>query len=346
MDSSLIDMEKAAARMTTAGGPGVSVQTGTGIKVMVGVMVLLGMGAAFGVGYAVQGTRYSREIESKQKADSADIKKFIETAQAVSGEPIHGLVEEHAALIEQAAKKVADAQTSGQVTDATIKALAIELEGLHKACIAYVEKGPIMDPDNVIRRSVFDGEAVRALYAYDGAIKKLYYASVAMAEEDVIFNEYKAQYDPSSINPESVMRAWRWATVTDAKSRPKGYLVGITLPTDKDGNYLYEDVPVVVPEGFKLPAGQRTHTWKIKVKYDNPKLIGGKTEDLVETDLVVQWDIKDDVKALAIEETKKFHEGYRFALLRRMMDRVSQLSDAARPAVLARASQLKKIAAQ
>ena len=49
------------------------------------------------------------------------------------------------------------------------------------------------------------------------------------------------------------------------------------------------------------------------------------------TDLVVEWDLKDDLRESLQEEVAKHHDGYRKLLRFRLMTRVGQLEESASP---------------
>ena len=289
--------------------PDVTVRRSRGQRIVLGVVLLVAIAAAFGLGYAVQGTRYDRIIARQQRENARDILKRVRTARTLrSGEPLWSTIETHIEHVRKVAKKAREAAAAEKVTDAMLEKLADDLERLHEACKKYAEAGAYIDAELVLGRSVFNGEAVKALLAYAGAVKKLYDLSAQMALENRVFEEFRAAFDPSKIRPPSVVRAWQWATGKDKK------------------------VPIEVPPGHRLPPGAPTHRWQILVTYQHPERVGiekDKATQFVDTDVVVEWDLRDDIAGPLKKLLEQHHRGYKMLLLRRLLDRVEGLKKAA-----------------
>ncbi len=99
LDSSLIDVEKAAAAITTEGGD-LTVKSSAGIRFLKFILLIVGLAAAFGVGYSVQGTNYDRDIHKRQIDDAVNIKKAISDAKTLgTGAPLNKTVDEHVAAV-------------------------------------------------------------------------------------------------------------------------------------------------------------------------------------------------------------------------------------------------------
>jgi hypothetical protein len=343
MDSALIDIEKAAARITTEGGDMVIKQSG-GIRALKVIILLVGLGAAFAVGYAVQGTQYDRDIERRQTEDADTIQSAVADAKTlVGGQNLAKTVANHVTLIEETDKKIQEALKADAVTDKLLAALSADLEVLRKGCSEYVGKGPYVNVRSALGRAVFNGEAIKALMDYDAVLKQLYWASYQMGEEKVVLDEFKATVDTSNMQVASKVRAWRWASVKDKEGRPTGYLVGLQLMKDKDGNREYRNEPIAVPAGQRLPEGAPTSRWQVHVKYDNPAQVGGKSEDWVDTDIIVTWDLKEDILEPARAAAGDQHKVYQQMLLRRLFTRVAALKSAGSAAMAARTIVLTKL---
>jgi hypothetical protein len=328
MDETEVDIDKAAAAMVTEGGPAISIKSSTGMRALVGLLLLLACGAAFAVGYSVKGTESDRMIQEHQLANAASLLKAVKTAKTGNnGQLLHEAVKAYSDKVDATVKHLQSAQTAKEITPAFLESVRGHIEEFHKASIAYVEQGPLLDAHSIIGKTVFNGEAVKLLLVYDKALKNAYDAAKMMAEEHVVLAEFKAEFKPKEIKLDSKIRAWRWASIT-VDGRPKGFLVGIALVTDDKGEIVYQKKDIVVPVGHQLPAGAATFEWMVKVKYDDPKQVGGETEGFVPTDVVVQWDLKGDILEPAKKLIAAHHQGYEQMLLRRLFKRVDAVKAA------------------
>jgi len=343
MDSAVIDVDK-AANLITEGGSDLTVKKSPGMRILMIGILLVSLGAAFGVGYAVQGTQYDRLIEERQTEDATTLRAAVTGAKTLkTGDPLTKTVDDFVAVVNQVDKKVQQVLKAKDLTPRLLSSVEAQLRQLHKASATYAATGPFMDPKSAIAKAVFNGEAIKKILEYDALLKNLYYASLAMASEDAIFEEFKAAANVDNIKPASKVRAWRWATVKDKNERPTGYLVGVDLMTNPDGTRKFRKQPIEVPPGRKLPPGAPTFRWQTQVKYDNPKQVGGAADGWVDTDIVVTWDLRDDIGAATKEQVTQHHELYKIMLLRRLFARVAALKAAADPMLPARNAIIEKL---
>ena len=112
------------------------------------------------------------------------------------------------------------------------------------------------------------------------------------------------------------------------------YLVGVKPVLDKDSKFVTQTLAPVVPAGM-VPDPAATPIMQIKVKYDDPKMVG-KEEDWIDSDKFVEYelkpDIEEDVKMLVIQQQGIYDQ----MLLRRLFERVTALRNAAEAIPIAR----------
>lgn len=353
MDSSLIDVERAAAQMAATGGPDIRVRASGGMRALVFLLLAVGIAAAFGLGWSIKGTQDDRMIEERQLADAAEIKAAMTSAKVLNGdETLVQVVEDHRALIMEVGKRVQDAKGAQEVTDALLKTVEADLMRLHKACIAYAGKGPFIDSESIIGKRLFNGEAVKIVLDYERALQALYRVSVNMATEDAVLNEFRGTFDPAAVRVPQTMRTWRWAVMqsteqVDGKevSRPKGFLSGASFKTGENGELLYRKQPLELPPNAQIPEGQEPpFRWEVSLVYENESHFKVK-EGWAPTDVVVSWDLSRAITDQVREQMKVHHGAYRQFLLRRLFNRVTELETAARDLPDIRQKSIEKLAA-
>ncbi len=218
-----------------------------------------------------------------------------------------------------------------------------DLEAIRKACADYANAAAFIDVGGIVGKQPFNGDAVKALAAYDETLRQFHLASHMMGEEHLVLDEFKAAADVSRIKAPTKIMAWHAGSRTDAEGREMGALVSVRLPEDDKGNPKYKQEPVKVPEGMKLAEGVPTHYWTIQVEYPKPELVGGKKDAWVDTRRIFLWDLRNDVAEVSKGVVEKHHEVYRKAMLGRLYRRIDALATAARNVAPARERALKKL---
>ncbi len=310
----------------------VVIKSSSTTRITLGLLVLLACGGAFGVGYVVQGTAYDRRIELQQKEDASGLLGAVKGIKAgPKAEPLDDVTDEFITAINTVAKKVDDLGSAEVVTPALLKSIENQLEDIRVASITFVEKAPRLG--DIFPKELFNGAALRIVLSYDDALEKLYNAAYLMAGEKGVLVELQTELEVSGIEVPPKTRHFRWATI-DLKGSPRGYLVGVKPVLDKDSKFVTQTLAPVVPAGM-VPDPAATPIMQIKVKYDDPKMVG-KEEDWIDSDKFVEYelkpDIEEDVKMLVIQQQGIYDQ----MLLRRLFERVTALRNAAEAIPIAR----------
>jgi hypothetical protein len=337
---------QADQRASELEGPDLVVRESAGTRQTKYILVLVSVVLALGAGYAVKGVLYDRDIEGRQQTDAKDILNRIQSIKAVGLEQkLISVVDEHVEIVVNLAKKLDTVKQAKKITDALVKKVRADTEALIVQCRKFVKAGPSIDPKDMLKDSVFNGQAVREFLKLSKALNALYYASLAIAQEDGLLAEFEMKYDPESVVADSYIRAWRWAQWTDPEGRSRGHLVGVTIQKDDKGKIIFRKEEVKPRPGFKFKKGEDTFVWQIKVKYDNPKLVDGEAVQFTDTDVIVDWDLKVELTKAMRKKLGQHHEGYRINLIKRVMGRIAALRAAAEAFPPIKARVLKQLSA-
>jgi hypothetical protein len=376
LDSALIDVDKAASRMTSEGGAALRVKASFATRVLIFILLIVGAAVAFGFGYQVQKAQYDNVIADRQQADGEALLKAVEGSVVIGGsQPVTEAVDAFSALVEQTSQGWFCKTTGGTseegscncpegtefnpevgcvneqglttarvaVTDEVLAALAPDLKAIQEAAVAYVTNPAVIDLRNTLGKHVFNADALKLVIEYERILSELHWQASLIAQEDVVLGEFERVVSPDSVEVPSVVRSWRYA-IRKVDDRPTGFLVKVSYVLDDEGKINLRQVPIEVPEGFRLPEGAPTHRWEVEVKYDNPALFGTEQE-FVETDNLVEWDLKDEVAPLVQQSVSSHDRTYRTLLLKRLFDRVAALKATARRVATARISVLERLQA-
>lgn len=325
--------QSAAAPLVDIKDAEVQIKSSSSTRMVIAFLILLACGGAFGVGYVVQGTAYDRRIEIQQKEDATNLLAAVKSIKAgPKAEPLDDVTGEFITAINSVAKKVEDLGNAETVTPALLKSIEKQLEDLRIASITYVEKAPRLG--DIFPKELFNGAALRIVLNYDDALEKLYNAAYLMAGEKGVLVELQTELELSGISVPPKTRHFRWATIAAKDGSPRGYLVGVKPVLDKDSKFVTQTLAPQTPPGM-MPDPAATPTTQIKVKYDDPKLVG-KEEDWIDSDKFVEYelkpDIEEDVKLLVTQQQGIYEQ----MLLRRLFERVTALRNAAEAIPIAR----------
>lgn len=262
MDSSLIDVEKAAAQIGASDSDGLSVKMSGGMKALVVALLLAAVAAAAGLGWVSADARAKRLIEDQQVEDAKTLLAAVETAQALprpdskdKPEPLAGFVRNHADLIGDTAKALltremmddlalAHQQPGYRMSEGLMKAGVTQLQVLAKACDVYASRHALFEPSSVLGDSVFNGAAVKAVIAYGDSLRKLSDASRQFADERVVFAEFAMGAPGKYAAHPSLQRVYR---VWEA---PKGgHLLPVSFALSKNGKRRYKTVEDPIEPG-------------------------------------------------------------------------------------------------
>jgi len=222
------------------------------------------------------------------------------------------------------------------ITDVQYKALDSSLQTLQAESAAYVKKQPRIFAKTFLSDAVFNGEAVKVVVQLAASMDVLFNAAQVMANEDIVFKQFQTIFDPTRVEAPTRMKEWKIATIADKEGRPFAFLAGISLRRNKEGKVIIRAVEA--SGGRRSSSARKRYEAAFEYQEDRFKKAAGcdkpENKELCSwspTDLVVEWDLKDDLRASLREEVTKHHDGYRKLLRFRLMTRVGQLEEAASP---------------
>ncbi|HIA03176.1 MAG TPA: hypothetical protein EYN06_02355 [Myxococcales bacterium] len=344
VDSSEELERQADERAASVGGPDLVVRESTGTRSARVGMVLVAIVIALGLGFATKGVLYDRDIETRQTRDAQAILDGIKSVKAVGTEvKLMTAVDTYIDTVLVMTKKLDTARQAKKLTDALINKVRGDAKALIVESRQFIAMGPSLDPKNMLKDAVFNGTAIKEFLKLSKALDTVYQSSLAIAQEEGLLAEFLEQYDPKRVVSDSYSRAWRWAQWKDKEGRSRGHLVGVEIQKDDKGNVIFNKQEVKPPPGYKVKKGESSYVWQIKVKYDNPKIVGGEAIQFADSDVIVEWDLKQDLTKVMRKTLGQHHEGYRINLIKRILGRVQALKTAVETFPKVRTKVFKKL---
>ncbi len=254
---------------------------------------------------------------------------------------------------------------------------------LRIVCQIYAEREPVFDAKNVIGSAIFNGEAVKAIMDYEIVLRKLLAANRLFANEKVVFDEFQMKFKGRQLVAPNVVKHWRYYETKDKQGVWRGVLLDTRPLLGEDGKPREEqvEVPSGDPKSplmkqwrrwiryekqlfsrYGAAVADRLGASEPKERFfckgapapKDSKEPGGKVDargrpvamtcdHLTPTGALVENDFKADVAKVAKGMLEQEQHYYELRLLERLLRRLEQLRDAAKPVVNVRENVLKKL---
>ena len=337
LDEESVDIEKAAAAMVSAGGDDITIKKSATTKIMLSALMAIGCALALGVGYQTGVGSTENAFAERQSDDAAKVKeRLLEAKIGNGGQSINDAVDAHAAVATEVFDATAKVRAAKKVTDEDLKKVESELRRLHQESINYVKKNVLYNPERLLGSKVYSEKAAQLALKLDSALRTLNQVTLVMAREEAILAEFQTLGAAKQKRTPRVNKEWAFVGTRDKEGRGLGYLLGVEIQRGEDGKPLFRKDPIKVEAGYKLPAGAPKFKWQMKVKYDNPAQVGGDTEGWINSDRIVDKDLRPYLAEPLKKAVLSHHELYKNLVLRRLTSHVEAIKKAADDAIAVR----------